>query len=403
MIQFAQPLFLWALAGLTIPLGIHLLSRKEGKVVKMGSLRHLRETSTQQFKGIKLNELLLLALRCLLIVLFVAMLAGFQWVNKGAKRWALVEPGLENQQQVKTITDSLVNDGYEWRWLQPGFPLQKHTGTEAPNYWKIISELKRENLESVILFSQSEVKSFEGLRAALPGVVKWITIPSVPRQFVLQAVEKDNQILVRKGFTSSDKIFFESEVTKSLPDSVEVVSEREINITIVHDETQEQELKIIRASLIAIQETFPVKLPINEIAPTQRITSPDWVIWLSDSEVTDLDSVNRIVFKPQLSNELISRDNSKQWTINKSLTIDVARKENLTLQLASLLLADPLLANTVERFDNRALPDSIIVSGKEKTATLEAGLMPQTPNRYLIILFLLILVTERTIAYVRKQ
>ncbi|MBP9924506.1 MAG: BatA domain-containing protein, partial [Cyclobacteriaceae bacterium] len=75
MIQFAQPIFLWALTALAIPIGIHLLSRKEGKVVKMGSLRHLRETSTQQFKGIKLNELLLLALRCLLIILFVGLLA----------------------------------------------------------------------------------------------------------------------------------------------------------------------------------------------------------------------------------------------------------------------------------------------------------------------------------------
>jgi hypothetical protein len=51
MIQFAQPIFLWALTALAVPIGIHLLSRKEGKVVKMGSLRHLRETSTQQFKG----------------------------------------------------------------------------------------------------------------------------------------------------------------------------------------------------------------------------------------------------------------------------------------------------------------------------------------------------------------
>jgi hypothetical protein len=76
MIQFAQPIFLWALTALAVPIGIHLLSRKEGKVVKMGSLRHLRETSTKQFKGIKLNELLLLALRCLLIILFVSLLAG---------------------------------------------------------------------------------------------------------------------------------------------------------------------------------------------------------------------------------------------------------------------------------------------------------------------------------------
>ena len=65
--QFAQPIFLWALAGLSVPIAIHLLSKKEGKVIRLGSLRHVREKSTQQFKSIRLNEWLLLALRCLIV------------------------------------------------------------------------------------------------------------------------------------------------------------------------------------------------------------------------------------------------------------------------------------------------------------------------------------------------
>ena len=68
--QSAQPIMLWALAGLSIPIAIHLLSRKEGKVIYLGSLRHLRETSTQQFRGIKLNEILLLVLRSLWTALY---------------------------------------------------------------------------------------------------------------------------------------------------------------------------------------------------------------------------------------------------------------------------------------------------------------------------------------------
>ena len=69
MMRFVNPLLLWSLAGLVIPLGIHLLSRKEGKVLRLGSLRHVQETSTQQFKGIRLNEIVLLMLRCAMIIL----------------------------------------------------------------------------------------------------------------------------------------------------------------------------------------------------------------------------------------------------------------------------------------------------------------------------------------------
>ena len=39
-----------------VPVAIHLLSRKEGKVIKVGSLRHLRETTTRQFRSLKPNE-----------------------------------------------------------------------------------------------------------------------------------------------------------------------------------------------------------------------------------------------------------------------------------------------------------------------------------------------------------
>lgn len=403
MIQFAQPIFLWALAGLAIPIGIHLLSRKEGKVVKMGSLRHLRETSTQQFKGIKLNELLLLALRCLLIILFVSLLAGFHWKDKRAKRWVLVEHGLENQQQVKKIMDSLVSDGYEFRWLQSGFPSQEKSSLEEPNYWKLISELKNENLESAIVFSQSKMKNFSGFRAAMPKEVTWISIPAEPKQFVLHAVKKDNQFLVRQGHASSDKIHFETQHVSSLPDSIVAASMRRITISVVHDDAHVQDLQIIRASLHAIQETIPVEFSINEITPAQSITSADWIVWLSDSDAPGFDSTKSVVLKTQSSNELISKENSNQWTINKRLTIDAARKENLTLQLASLLLADPTLTSELEQYDNRMLPDSVIASGIGNELTSKAGLLPHAPNRYLIFFFLIVLLAERIIAYVRKQ
>src|SRR6187401_594471 len=100
---FANPIWLWALAGLLIPIGIHLLSRKEGQVIRIGSLRHLQETNTQQFKGIRLNEIVLLILRCTLIILFVLLMSGlsFERVNKSEAKWVVIEKGLENIREVQ--------------------------------------------------------------------------------------------------------------------------------------------------------------------------------------------------------------------------------------------------------------------------------------------------------------
>ncbi|NBP69377.1 MAG: hypothetical protein EBU52_11590, partial [Cytophagia bacterium] len=50
MITFSNPAMLWSLLGISIPIAIHLLSRKEGKVIPLGSIRYLEESPSQQFK-----------------------------------------------------------------------------------------------------------------------------------------------------------------------------------------------------------------------------------------------------------------------------------------------------------------------------------------------------------------
>src|SRR6478609_8113003 len=105
--MFNNPLYLFALAGLAIPIAIHLLSRKEGKVIKLGSVRHVVETSTQQFKGIKLNELVLLALRCTMIIVFSLLLSGLQCTSRSNEKWVIVEKELHGFPNLSSILDSL--------------------------------------------------------------------------------------------------------------------------------------------------------------------------------------------------------------------------------------------------------------------------------------------------------
>src|SRR5215510_3306616 len=97
----ANPVYLWTLLGLAVPIAIHFLSRKEGKVIKLGSIRHVQETSTQQFKGIRLNEIFLLILRCFLIALLVLLVSGLQF-NQANGRWILLEKGTEKNKNIIT-------------------------------------------------------------------------------------------------------------------------------------------------------------------------------------------------------------------------------------------------------------------------------------------------------------
>ena len=197
--MFASPLYLFALAGLAIPIAIHLLSRKEGKIIKMGSVRHVLETSTQQFRGIRLNELLLLLLRCAMIVVFSLLLSGLQCTNSKKEKWVLIEKGLEKLITVNSVLDSLGKDDYEAHWLFTGFPTMKDSGkiADGTNYWRLIEQLKNKNLSAVIVFAQNRVNNFKGERTMLPENIRWISLPLLPKEYKLKAIQlnKDSTLL----------------------------------------------------------------------------------------------------------------------------------------------------------------------------------------------------------------
>src|SRR5882762_9209286 len=146
--MFSNPPYLFALAGLVIPVVIHFLSRKEGKVIKLGSVRHVVETSTQQFKGIKLNEIILLMLRCAMLIVFSLLLSGLQCANQRTNKWVIIEKGLEQLPNLHSILDSLEKDGYSLHRLAKGFANlnDSNASNSEINYWQLVEELKQKNL-----------------------------------------------------------------------------------------------------------------------------------------------------------------------------------------------------------------------------------------------------------------
>ncbi|QCK15536.1 BatA domain-containing protein [Mangrovivirga cuniculi] len=60
-----------AFFALIIPLIIHLINRRQGKILKIGSLRFLEGKEVQKARSIKLHEVILMLIRMLLIILIV--------------------------------------------------------------------------------------------------------------------------------------------------------------------------------------------------------------------------------------------------------------------------------------------------------------------------------------------
>lgn len=194
MFQLINPLWLFAIGGISIPLIIHLWNIKKGKTLKIGSISLLGESSRQSARSLKLIDLLLLFLRCLLLIILALILAGPLWnskINTSAnKGWILIEKQnlTETSSQFKAEIDSLSKLGYEFHFFEPGFQYAKLEDALNENkseigseqllpYWSLIKLLEDEIPENtqVFLFTPNLLNRLGTERPLVTHPIQWKT------------------------------------------------------------------------------------------------------------------------------------------------------------------------------------------------------------------------------------
>lgn len=81
-----------ALAAVAIPILIHLLNRQKATVVDWGAMRFLMESLTSRSRRILLEEIILMALRCMIVALIVLAMARPFLPSRTTIPWAVVLP-----------------------------------------------------------------------------------------------------------------------------------------------------------------------------------------------------------------------------------------------------------------------------------------------------------------------
>ncbi|MBX2965881.1 MAG: BatA domain-containing protein [Cyclobacteriaceae bacterium] len=397
MIQFANPAFLWALTGILIPVGIHVLSRKEGRVIKLGSVRHLRESNTKQYRNLRLNEILLLLLRIALITLLVLLLSGLHIQLKSytsTTPWALVESGLENR--LSTVLDSLETQGYEVRFLEKDFP-ENTNQSYSTDYYKLTEALQKENSRNVIVFSNSRVVNFKGKAEGLPNHIQWITIPAEPASFnhAVAGLNEDS-VYIRKGFSNENETWFETVKERRTTEQHYSLTDTLI-VGLYADTGFEEDGRVLYAALHAISNNtlHPIKI-VQLPNLNNEVQGLAWGIALSDNSINQ--STNTVTYKSVQSEKLFVQATNNTWHLTKRLNLEEALQTNVTVQLAQLILPE----QTFAQHDNRVMPEAIRWS---HTAKQRAAFVSTTGNtdKLLLFLILIFLITERILAWRRNQ
>lgn len=400
--QFANPIWLAGLGGILIPLAIHLLSRKEGKVIRIGSIRHFEETSTRQFKSIKLNEILLLILRSLLILLIVFLLAEFQWPGnaEGKTKWVLVEKGLDSNPELSNLINSLTEKGFEKRAFAKSFPLISDTINVSPeNYWTLIESLSKQRLDSVVIISANRVNAFRGKRKTLPAHVSWISKPLPQREAVINQVKiSADSVLVRRGSFTESETEFTSTITfgntgAQSPDTVQVV--------IANSKAYTYDAKLLQASLNAINKYPQHHVAITSSEPSSiQAEKIEWLIWLTDEDAPN-SYKNLMTINVHPSDNIIENNTPHRWTLTQRLTPENIIEENLTTQLAQLLFPEVQSRNKADQLDVRASDERTV--GINTTSTGRVLSTSYSGHTLWIILIVLTFMAERIVSYKRMQ
>ncbi len=402
--QWANPMWLWGLLGLAVPVAVHLLSRKEGKVIKIGSIRHLRESATRQFRSLKPNELLLFALRCLLIMLLTALLAGLQWkADEKPPQWVLLERGVESQQEVKRLTDSLSANGYEVRYLESGFPVADDTlpAADYVNYWHLVHQLRGARIERAVVFSHSFVKNFKGKRMELPDNISWFEVPAAERHFELPSIAfSEDSLLVAKGFADANGLTFEERIEKRTADS-NVRQPLVASVSIVADEKYQSDAAILEAALGVLHDMPQFDLVLSNTL--EDTSSSEWIFWLSDQPLPQKPGAKIVSLAEQEALHLLEHQGPDHWLLTQRLTRESAVEQHLVAALAGLLhRTEPRL---IKENDRRMMPAAWRWSAPAASDSepSKAETVYTKKDDWLMLAFLMVLLTERLVAWRRKQ
>ncbi|HMJ70697.1 MAG TPA: BatA domain-containing protein [Cyclobacteriaceae bacterium] len=384
---FANPSYLWAFAGLAIPLAIHLLSRKEGKVIRVGSLRHVEESNTSQFKSIRLNEILLLLLRSLMITMLVFFLSGAQCTNPpgaGEVRWLVVEAGIGEDPDYRPQIDSLTSAGYDLHEFPKG------------DYWTVAEQLGRLPHE-VVVISYSRVEGYNGERIRLPENIRWISAEQSPKEFQAMAWQAGDSVFVRTARSGS--LLTSYRTGFGVPDSIEIIKPGRITINISADDKSEAD--ILMAALNVLKSEYKLPIEISNTQSQSPMTNA-WTFWLREAK-PKFSGDQQVVLSTPCTGPLIERISGNVLHLNRKLDQDVALNENLVIELFKILYPDLDTPNVSKQKDIRSMPDGLAWSDGETKNT--GGNVPSRAGieKYLILLFVLSLATERFVAIRRNQ
>ncbi|NER15882.1 BatA domain-containing protein [Spongiivirga citrea] len=429
---FLNPTYLWALFALAIPIAIHLWSKKEGRTIKIGSIKLIEESDSKKSSSIQLNELLLLLLRLFLITVLVFIIAEPQ-LRKNVTTTPLtyiVEPSLLNDTKIAAIIDTL--DESSIRLLQKDFPefedVDLNAIVETPNYWDLAKQMKDIRTDSIVVFTSAFSKGIKGIRPVLDNRIQWVVFNTeMSLREPIKAERKGDSIKLVSVLSNSEKHIYDRNIVKvndnaiqlnNIGDSLvfnenglvkrlKVDSAREIKTHIFFEDSLLNEKRYAEASLNAISKytKYHIEVSSSNDSSSVKNIEYDLLVWLSNKQAPKNEG-KLLVYKPDnLANSLIEKsEEPDMFYLTASLNSDTVIGQHFAEQLLKILgLNNDLKKEKIEQYDNTSVAlNEISTTGDESIKSIHKTVNVSI-TKWLWLLLVVSLIAERIVSKMRKQ
>lgn len=286
--------------GVLIPIAIHLWNIQQGKVLRVGSVALLTNDAVKNTSRIKLHELLLLTLRCLLIILLSLFLSQPQWItNAGTKKdWVMVDKNNIKQTYAhfKPQVDSLIQAGFEPHYFNKGFEkailsdtVNIQDDTAATNYWVTLNQLnsKISSKAPVYIFTNNYLKNFTGERPVASGNIHWYSYALNDTASYITgryAIQGDSVQLITANSLSTGN--YNSYKTAPLQNSQAAGIDTATFQVTIYSKGYTADAVYIQSAVNAIQQFSHRKIAVSTINNIAQLPpKQDWLFWLSNEAV----------------------------------------------------------------------------------------------------------------------
>lgn len=428
--SFVNPTYLWAFLGLLVPIAIHFWSNKEGKIIKIGSVKFIEASDSAKSRSIKLNEYLLLFLRLLLLSFLVLILAKPELKQNSKKTTLtyLIEPNLLENNAIQSVVDSVKSD-IEVRVFTNKFPELDRFDIEdnnaiKTNYWQLAQQVDELQTDSVVVFTSGKITNLKGKRPTINKPIKWIVLEGEfeSKSKPLLAFKRADKIDVFSAKSTTKNLSFEKETLDKNSNKIKVNSNgdsivfksktiplkvnQNLRVLIAFDKKYESQTYYLESSIKAIEKFIqqPITIEKTEQFDKLNLEGQSLLIWFGDRDLPK-SKVKILQYKnDDLANNIIEESQIKNvYSLTELLSTQKIVETNFTNQLLELLAVNKIEKPLINKVDKRIVSEAEIQTNFKEKEVGESNIKTLSITNWLWLPFILLLIIERIVAKYRNQ